>query len=91
MYQWLSGKSQRSGHWLLGCVLLGPIIPSYMGILFHIDTGNHPPILFQPSRYGMQNSKVMLKLVVLLDENSLVEEDDKQWGSLVVIANKPHQ
>ena len=33
----------------------------------------------------------MRKLVERIDENGVVEEDDGQWGSLVVLAAKPHQ
>ena len=56
-----------------------------------IDIGNHPPIYCKPPRYGTHGSEVMQKLVERLDRNCVVEEDDRLWVALVVIAAKPRQ
>ena len=61
------------------------------GFSFQIDTGNRPPICCKPPRYGPNKSEVMRNMVESLDGNSVVEEDDGEWGALVVIADKPHQ
>ena len=58
---------------------------------FQIDTGSHSPICCKPPRYGPHESEVMQNLVEIMDENSVVEEDDGPWGVFLVIATKPHQ
>ena len=50
------------------------------GFSFHIDTGSHSPICYKPPRYGPHESEVMRKLVEMLDENGMVEENDRPWG-----------
>ena len=55
------------------------------------DTGNHPPICFNPPRYVPHESEVMQILVEWLYEHGVVEEDYGPWGALVVLAEKPHQ
>ena len=61
------------------------------GFSFHIYKGSHPTICYKPTRYVHHEYEVMRKLVGRMDENGVAEKDDGMWGSLVVIAAKPHQ
>ena len=61
------------------------------GFSFQIDTGKHQPICCKPTRYDLHESEVMQKLLESLDENGVVEEDDRPWGALVVILGKPRK
>ena len=40
---------------------------------FRIETGNHPPIWFEPPMYFPHESEVMQNLVGRMDENGMVE------------------
>ena len=61
------------------------------GFLFQIDTGSHSPICCKPGRCGPNKSEVVQNLMERMNENGVVEQDDRPWGALVVIAAKPHQ
>ena len=61
------------------------------GFSFQIYTGNHPLICCKSPMYGPCESDVMLKLVKNLDENGVVEEDDRPCSAFVVLAAKLHQ
>ncbi len=61
------------------------------GFKFNIDTGESPPICCKVPRYGPFESQAMTKLANELEANGVIEDDDGPWGSLVVLAGKPHQ
>ena len=61
------------------------------GFSFHIDTVNYPSIFCKPPRYGPHESKVLKNMVESLDENVVVEEDNRTWISLLVLAKNPHK
>ena len=42
-----------------------------------IDTVNHPPIFCKPTRYGPHESEFMRKILGRLDENGVMEKDNK--------------
>ena len=61
------------------------------GFSFQIDTINHSPTRQKPSRYDPHESEVMRKLVEIMYENGVVEEDNRPWVSLVVLSKKPYK
>ena len=52
---------------------------------FCIDTGSSPPVCCRQPVYGFQESKIMNKLLDAL------ENSGRAWGSLLLLAAKPHQ
>ena len=61
------------------------------GFSLQIDAGNHTPICCKRPSYGPREYEVMRKMVGQMDETFVVEEDDKPWGALAIIAAKPYQ
>jgi hypothetical protein len=61
------------------------------GILFHVDTGNSPPICVPQPRYGIYEGQIMQQSVDALRHNGMVAENNSPWGFKLVLAPKPHQ
>ena len=61
------------------------------GFLLQIDAGNNLYIGCKPHRYSPHESVVMKNMAKRLDENGVVEEDDRPRGELVILFAKTHQ
>ena len=61
------------------------------GFLFHVDTGEVPPVCVKPPRYGPHESRVINELVEKLEANDIIEDDDGPWGAPIVLAAKANQ
>ena len=88
MLQWPTVQSERICSILLVLILWGKISTTYTGFSFHIDTGNHPYICWKPPRYGPHETKLIQNMVGHLDENYVVEDDNRPWVELFFIAGK---
>lgn len=61
------------------------------GFLFHVDTGEAPPVCVKPPRYGPHESRVINELIDKLEANGIIEDDDGPWGAPIVLAAKANQ
>ena len=61
-----------------------------LGYEFAIDTGDHTPICCKKPTYGFHESKVIMKHVLTLLANVWIRKCGGPWGSLIVLAAKPH-
>ena len=62
------------------------------GFEFHIDTGSSKPVSCKPPRYGPHESHAINRLVEVLEQKGLIEDDfESPWGSMCVLAQKPNQ
>ena len=62
-----------------------------LGYEFAIDTGDHTPICCKKPCYGFHESKVMMQQIHTLLGNCWIKKCGGPWGSLIVLAAKPHQ
>ena len=62
-----------------------------LGYEFGIDTGGAKPVCCRKPSYGPYESKVILTQVAQLLSNGWIEPCEGPWGSMVVLAQKPHQ
>ena len=60
------------------------------GYHFNINTGDVKPICCKTPVYGACQRVIIQKMVTTLNHNGLTEDDDRPWGSLVVLAAKPN-
>jgi hypothetical protein len=58
---------------------------------FHIDTGQVKPITCKIPVYGDHEERVIQELVKTLQHKGLIEDNDRPWGSPIMIASKPNQ
>ena len=58
--------------------------------VFCIDTGVSPPVCCRRPVYGPHEMPIMLDLVTTLKDNDRVKECGGAWGSMNVLAAKPH-
>ena len=58
---------------------------------FGIDTGASQPVAARVKQYGPHESKIMMEQVEGLLANDWIEETKGAWGSIIVLAPKPHQ
>ena len=61
------------------------------GYLFNIDVGNHKPVCCKPPRYGPHESVVMNKLLAVLEDQGVIEDDEGPYGAMIMLAAKPNQ
>ena len=61
------------------------------GFEFELDTGNRKPICVPLPRYGQNEREIMRKLLSKLEDDGIIEDDHGPWGSMIVLAAKPHQ
>jgi len=61
------------------------------GYQFSIDTGNHKPTCVKTPRYGPHESRIMLKLIGVLEDKGVIEHDEGPYGAMIVLAAKPNQ
>ena len=62
-----------------------------LGYEFSLDTGASQPICAKQTQYGPHESKIIMGQIQDLLENDWIEECDGPWGSIIVLAPKPHQ
>jgi hypothetical protein len=62
-----------------------------LGFEFAIDTGGSQPVCCRKTSYGPHESKIILEQQKVLLANGWIRKCYGPWGSLVVLASKPHQ
>ena len=62
-----------------------------LGYEFGIDTGGATPVCCRQPSYGPYESRIIMKQVEQLLHNEWIEECGGPWGSMIVLAQKPHQ
>jgi hypothetical protein len=62
-----------------------------VGWEFSIDTGAATPVCCQKPHYGPHESKIIMHHINSLLSNDWIGECGGAWGSLIVLAPKPHQ
>ena len=62
-----------------------------LGYKFGINTAGAKPVCCRKPLYGHYESKVILEQVRQLLMNGWIEKCERPWGSMVVLAQKPHQ
>ena len=64
---------------------------SILGYEFGIDTGGAKPVCCRKPSYGPHESKIIMAQVEQLKNNNWIRKCEGPWGSMVVLAQKPHQ
>ena len=62
-----------------------------LGYEFGIDTSGAKPVCCRKPSYGPYESKVIMSQLEDLLSNKWIEECGGPWGSMIVLAQKPHQ
>ena len=62
-----------------------------LGYEFGIDTGGAKPVCCRKPSYGPYESKIIMEQTAQLLENGWIERCGGPWGSMIVLAQKPHQ
>ena len=62
-----------------------------IGYEFAIDTGQSKPICCRKPQYGPHESKIIMNNIQTLLDNNWIKECGGPWGSMIVLAPKPHQ
>ena len=62
-----------------------------IGYEFAIDTGSSKPVCCKKPNYGPYESEIIMKQIVSLLKNDWIKECAGPWGSMIVLAAKPHQ
>ena len=56
-----------------------------------LDTGYSKPVCCRHPVYGIHERKIMNTYIQIMEENNWICDYDGPWGSLLVLATKPHQ
>ena len=62
-----------------------------IGYKFGIDTGTAKPVCCKKPTYGFYESKIIMEQIMELLKNGWIRLCWGPWGSLIVLAAKPHQ
>ena len=62
-----------------------------IGYEFGVDTGASKPVCCRVRQYGHHESRIMMEQIEALLKNDWIEEAQGAWGSMIVLAPKPHQ
>ena len=62
-----------------------------LGIEFAIDTGTLGPVCCKKPSYGFYEGRIIMQQIQLLLKNKWIRKCSGPWGSLIVLAVKPHQ
>ena len=62
-----------------------------IGYEFAIDTGDSKPVCCKKPYYGPYESEIILEQIKALLANGWIEDCEGPWGSMIVLAPKPHQ
>ncbi len=76
-------------HW--DCFAKEGVKRKILGYEFAIDTGNSAPVCCRKPAYGPHESKIIMEQVNNLLANKWIRRCKGAWGSLIVLAAKPHQ
>jgi hypothetical protein len=76
-------------HWDVVCE--AGVSKTVLGFEFAIDTGGSQPVCCRKPRHGPHESKIALEQQEVLLANGWIRKCCSPWGSLVVLAPKPHQ
>ena len=58
---------------------------------FYINTGNSPPLCSRQPVYDFHCNEIINKLIAALEDSDLIIDCEGDWGSLLLLAAKPHQ
>ena len=58
---------------------------------FCIDTGDSKPVCYHQSSYDIHERKIMDKHIQIFEANNWICDCEDPWGSLILLAPKPHQ
>ena len=58
---------------------------------FCIDTDDSAPVCCRQPNYRFYERKIMNKHITVLEDSRLITECEDSWGSLLLLAAKPHQ
>ncbi len=64
---------------------------SILGYEFAIDTGGSKPVCCKKPAYGPHESRIIMEQIENLLKNKWIRKCKGPWGSLIVLAAKPHQ
>jgi hypothetical protein len=67
------------------------VCKTVLGFEFSIDTGGAQPVCCKKPRYGPHESAIILEQQAVLLANGWIRKCYGPWGSLIVLAPKPHQ
>ena len=67
------------------------VIKCILGYEFTLDTGKSQPVCCPQPNYGPHESKIIMEQLDALLHNNWIKECGGPWGSMVVLAPKPHQ
>ena len=62
-----------------------------IGYEFAIDTGDSKPVCCRKPYYGPYESEIIMEQIKALLANGWIEDCEGPWGSMIVLAPKPHQ
>ena len=62
-----------------------------LGYEFDIDTGGSKPFCCRKPSYGPYESKVIMDQITQLLGNKWIDRCGRPWGSMIFLAQKPHQ
>ena len=62
-----------------------------LGYEFAIDTGASKPVCARKMQYGPHESDIIMAQIEELLQNEWIRECEGPWGSIIVLAAKPHQ
>ena len=76
-------------HW--DCFAKEGVRRTILGYQFSIDTGTSPPVCCKKPAYGPHESEIMMEQIRNLLLNTWIRRCKGAWGSMLVLAAKPHQ
>jgi hypothetical protein len=62
-----------------------------LGYEFAIDTGSATPVCCKEPQYGPHETKIIMEHIAALKHNGWIKPCKGPWGSMIVLAPKPHQ
>ena len=62
-----------------------------LDFVLYIDTGYSIPVCCRQPSYEYHERKIMNKHIAALEDSGLIVDCEGPWGSLLVLAPKPHQ
>ena len=82
-------KSIVKKYW--DCFCVRGCYQTILGYEFSIDTGTHTPVCSRKPSYGHHESKIIMEHINNLLRNKWARKCGGPWGSMIVLAAKPHQ
>jgi hypothetical protein len=63
-------------------------LPGSDVFLYHIDTGDHPPIRARPHRYSPADKAEISRQTAEMLKAGIIQPSDSAWGANVVLVKK---